>query len=32
MNKTDKTKDLDLSLTMQQKFNFDSKKIEDEII
>lgn len=31
MNKTDKTKDLDLSLTMQQKFNFDSKKIEDEI-
>ena len=31
MKKIDKAKDLDLSLTMQQKFNFDSKKIEDEI-
>ena len=31
MKKSDKTKEIDLSLTMQQKFNFDSKKIEDEL-
>lgn len=31
MKKKRKSDDLDLSLTMQQKFNFDSKKIEDEI-
>lgn len=31
MKKSDKNKEIDLSLTMQQKFNFDSKKIEDEL-
>lgn len=31
IKKQKKSKYLDLSLTMQQKFNFDSKKIEDEL-
>lgn len=31
MEKNNKSKNIDLSLTMQQKFNFDSKKIEDEL-
>ena len=31
MEKSVKNKETDLSLTMQQKFNFDSKKIEDEL-